>query len=131
MTRARIFRKALGGGMRQVGVLAAAGLIALEEGPTLLAEDHANARLLAEALARIEGVVIDLDAVETNIVVFNLTKGIRGADLVARLKARGVLANALGPDLVRLVTHRDVSRNECIHAAEILADEVHVAASRS
>jgi threonine aldolase len=131
MTRARIFRKALGGGMRQVGVLAAAGLIALEEGPTLLAEDHANARLLAEALARIEGVVIDLDAVETNIVVINLTKGIRGADLVARLKARGVLANALGPDLVRLVTHRDVSRNECIHAAEILADEVHVAASRS
>jgi threonine aldolase len=121
----------LGGGMRQVGVLAAAGLIALEEGPTLLAEDHANARLLAEALARIEGVVIDLDAVETNIVVFNLTKGIRGADLVARLKARGVLANALGPDLVRLVTHRDVSRNDCVEAAEILADEVHVAASRS
>ena len=61
MARARVFRKALGGGMRQAGVLAAAGLIALEEGPKRLAEDHANARLLAEALANTEGVSIDLD----------------------------------------------------------------------
>ncbi len=129
MMRARIFRKALGGGMRQVGVLAAAGLIALEEGPKHLAEDHANARLLAEALAHIGGVAIDLDSVETNIVVFRLTNGMRGADLVVRLKGRGVLANALGPDLVRLVTHRDVSRNECVDAAAILADEVHVGMS--
>ena len=75
MARARIYRKALGGGMRQAGVLAAAGLIALEEGPARLQDDHANARLLAEALAHTEGVAIDLDAVETNIVVFRLTAG--------------------------------------------------------
>ena len=65
----------LGGGMRQAGVLAAAGLIALEEGPKRLADDHANARLLAEALANTEGVSIDLPSVETNIVVFRLTAG--------------------------------------------------------
>lgn len=131
MKRARIFRKALGGGMRQAGVLAAAGLIALEEGPKHLAEDHANARLLAEALAHIEGVAIDLDSVETNIVVFRLTNGMRGADLVARLKARGALANALGPDLVRLVTHLDVSRDDCVKAAGILAEEIHAGVTTS
>lgn len=134
MKRARIFRKALGGGMRQVGVLAAAGLIALEEGPKGLANDHANARLLAEALAHVEGVTIDLESVETNIVVFRLTedprsqsrdRGHPATDLVARLKARGVLTNALGVDLVRLVTHRDVSRAECVEAAGILSEEIH------
>jgi threonine aldolase len=125
MKRARIFRKALGGGMRQAGVLAAAGLIALEQGPKGLAQDHANARLLAEALSGIEGVSIDLASVETNIVVFRLTNRLRGADLVARLKVRGVLANALGSNLVRLVTHRDVSREQCAVAAGILNEEIH------
>ena len=121
MARARIFRKALGGGMRQAGVLAAAGLIALEEGPKRLHEDHANARLLAEALANIEGVAIDLEAVETNIVDLQADGGEgSAAELVARLKARGVLASAFGPDAIRLVTHRDVSRNDCIDAAEAL-----------
>ncbi len=72
MARARVYRKAMGGGMRQAGVLAAAGLIALEDGPARLADDHANARLLAEALANTEGVAIDLDSVETNIVIFRL-----------------------------------------------------------
>jgi threonine aldolase len=124
MQRARIFRKALGGGMRQVGVLAAAGLIALEDGPKGLAGDHANARLLAEALAHVEGVLIDLDSVETNIVVFRLANGATGADLVARLKGRGVLTNALGADLARLVTHRDLSREQCIEAAQVLTEEI-------
>jgi len=124
IARARVFRKAMGGGMRQVGVLAAAGLIALEEGPKRLADDHANARLLAEALANTEGVSIDLPSVETNIVVFRLTAGRGAADLVARLKEHGVLAGAFGPDAIRLVTHRDVSRKDCIDAAEILAQEI-------
>jgi threonine aldolase len=124
MKRARIFRKALGGGMRQVGVLAAAGLIALEEGPKHLAGDHANARLLAEALAHVEGVTIDLNSVETNIVIFRLAHGISGPGLVARLKERGVLAIALAPDTVRLVTHRDVSRKDCLEAAGVLAEEI-------
>jgi threonine aldolase len=124
IARARVFRKALGGGMRQAGVLAAAGLIALEEGPGRLGEDHANARLLAEALKNTEGVAIDLETVETNIVIFRLTAGTGAAELVARLKARGVLAGAFGPDAIRLVTHRDVSRYQCIDAAEVLTEEI-------
>jgi threonine aldolase len=124
MARARIFRKALGGGMRQAGILAAAGLIALEDGPARLAEDHANARLLAEALANTEGVSIDLETVETNIVVFRLRGGLKAAELACRLKARGVLAGAFGPDAIRLVTHRDVSRADCANAAEALTQEI-------
>jgi threonine aldolase len=127
MARARIFRKAFGGGMRQAGILAAAGLIALEEGPKRLHEDHANARLLAEALARIDSVEIDLDAVETNIVIFRLTGGLKAADLSARLMARGVLANEVGPDAMRLVTHLDVDRAACVRAAEALREEIQAA----
>jgi threonine aldolase len=124
MERARIFRKALGGGMRQAGVLAAAGLIALEQGPARLHEDHANARLLAEALSNMEGVEIELDSVETNIVVFSLTGGRSAAELANRLKARGVLMSAVGKDTIRLVTHLDVDRAACVAAAEALGDEI-------
>jgi len=124
MDQARLYRKALGGGMRQVGVLAAAGLIALEQGPKRLHEDHANARLLAEILANIDSVAIDVDAVETNIVIFKLTGGISAADVVARLKARGILASAFTRDAIRLVTHLDVDRAACVTAAEALAEEI-------
>jgi threonine aldolase len=124
MERARLFRKALGGGMRQAGVLAAAGLMALEQGPQRLHEDHANARLLAEALSHSDGVSIDLDAVETNIVIFKLTGGRSAHELVARLKARGILMTGIAPDAVRLVTHLDVSRGDCVTAAEALAEEI-------
>jgi threonine aldolase len=127
MLRARIYRKALGGGMRQAGVLAAAGLIALETMPARLHEDHANARLLAEALSHMEGVSIDLDAVETNIVIFRVSEGLLPADLVARMKARGVLASAVGADAIRLVTHYDVSRTDCITASEVLTEEIEAA----
>jgi threonine aldolase len=123
MERARLYRKALGGGMRQAGVLAAAGLMALEEGPKRLHEDHANARLIAEALSHMDGVEIDLDAVETNIVIFKLTGGRSASGLTARLKARGILMTAIGPDAVRLVTHLDVSRGDCLTSAEALAEE--------
>jgi threonine aldolase len=129
IARARIFRKALGGGMRQAGILAAAGLIALEKGPTHLHEDHANARLLAEALFHMEGVFIDLDSVVTNIVIFRLTGQLSAPALVARLKARGILASALGPDTVRLVTHLDVDRAACVTAAEALTEETDASAS--
>jgi threonine aldolase len=124
MEQARVYRKALGGGMRQAGVLAAAGLIALEKMPARLHEDHANAKLLAETLANIEGVEIDPDNVETNIVIFRLTGSQSAADLVARLKARGVLASAIGPNAVRLVTHHDVRRGDCIVAAQALTEEI-------
>jgi threonine aldolase len=122
--RARRYRKALGGGMRQAGVLAAAGLIALEQGPKRLHQDHANARLLAEALANTPGVNISLKSVETNIVIFRLAAGCGAPELAARLKERGVLISAFGPDAIRLVTHLDVSRVQCIDAASALADEI-------
>ena len=124
MERARIYRKALGGGMRQAGVLAAAGLMALEAGPKRLHEDHSNARLLAEALTNIEGVEIDLDSVETNIVIFRLTGNLPAADLTARLKQRGVLASAFGRNAIRMVTHLDVSRGHCLDAADALVEEI-------
>jgi threonine aldolase len=127
MDEARLLRKALGGGMRQAGVLAAAGLMALEQGPKRLHEDHANARLLAEALSNIDGVDIDLDAVETNIVIFKLKGGGSVADLVARMKARGIVISTVGRDVIRLVTHLDVSRGDCITAAEALTEEIEAA----
>ena len=129
MERARIYRKAMGGGMRQAGVLAAAGLIALEQMPARLHEDQANARLLAETLSHIEGVAIDLSAVETNIVIFRVTGRMQAAELVARLKARGILTSAVGPDSIRLVTHYDVDRAACVAAAEALTAELEVAAT--
>lgn len=129
IARGRIYRKALGGGMRQAGVLAAAGLIALEEMPARLHEDHANAKLLAESLAQIEGVSIDSATVETNIVVFQLTGSLGAGELVARLKARGILANAVGPVTIRLVTHNDVSREDCLVAVESLAEEIEATAA--
>ncbi len=124
MERARVYRKALGGGMRQVGILAAAGLIALEQMPKRLHEDHANAKLLAEALSHIEGASIDPETVETNIVIFRLTGGITSGELVARLKARGILAGTVGPDSVRLVTHNDVGRGACLAAIDALTEEI-------
>jgi threonine aldolase len=118
--RARSFRKALGGGMRQAGVLAAAGLIALEEGPALLAEDHRNARVLADAVAAEPKLAIDLEAVQTNIVIFTVKNGGDAPALTAALKAKGVLSSAIGPHAVRFVTHRDVDRAACERAAAIL-----------
>ena len=118
--RARIYRKALGGGMRQAGILAAAGLIALEEGPLRLHEDHANARLLADAIATCEGADIDLPSVQTNIVFFTLKDAGDAPNLVAALKSEGVLCSAIGPHAVRLVTHSDVSREQCERCAAVL-----------
>ena len=122
MAEARSVRKALGGGMRQAGILAAAGLIALEEGPKRLGEDHANARLLAEAVAASEGAEIDLAGVQTNIVIFTLREEGDAAGLVHALRERGVLASAVGPHAVRLVTHCDVSREDCAKVAGVLAE---------
>jgi threonine aldolase len=126
--KARVFRKALGGGMRQAGVLAAAGLIALDTGPKRLHEDHANARLLAEALAEVPGVEIDLGAVQTNIVIFRLAGG-DAAGFVAEMKRKGVISSAIGPDAVRFVTHCDVSREHCEKAAELAVELLGAAVS--
>jgi threonine aldolase len=122
MARAREIRKALGGGMRQAGVLAAAGLIALEEMPARLVDDHAHARLLADEIGRHEVAEIDLTTVQTNIVVFTLRRGGDAEAFCAALKGRGVLAGALGPRVVRLVTHYDVGREDCERAADVVGE---------
>lgn len=111
---ARRARKLLGGGMRQAGVLAAAGLVALDALVPRLAEDHVNARLLADALGRGQGVRVA--PVETNIVVATL-EGRTAPDVVAVLRREGVLASAMDAGTLRLVTHRDVSREDCERAA--------------
>ena len=122
MDRARIYRKALGGGMRQAGILAAAGLIALEQGPQKLAQDHANAKFLAEGLAQIPGIKIDPAKVQTNILICDTSgSGITGADLSRKLAERNVLASAYGPYIIRFVTHLDVNREQCAQALEIVA----------
>ena len=109
--RARSIRKMLGGGMRQVGILAAAGLIALEKGPARLHVDHENARFLAEALAGIPGIRVDPEGVQTNIVIGDIShNGLPVAEFLGRLAEAGVLAVAVGRDKVRMVTHLDVDR---------------------
>jgi len=119
------YRRMLGGALRQSGVLAAAGLYALDHHVDRLAEDHANARVIGEALAACDGVALDLDALETNIIVFGLGDGAPdAATVVARAKERGVLVMAFGPRTVRAVTHLDVSRSDCEQAAEALAAAV-------
>ena len=123
--KGRLLRKRLGGGMRQAGVLAAAGLIALEETPARLGEDHANARFFAEGVARIPGVEMDPRKVATNIVVFDIgATGLTSGELSRRLKQRGVLINGIGQSHMRAVTHYDVTRAECAQAVETLAEAV-------
>jgi threonine aldolase len=123
MRRGRLYRKRLGGGMRQAGVLAAAGLIALEEHPRKLAADHANARYLAEALSRIPGISVDPAKVQTNIVIYDVSGcGIPASEFSARLKAKGVLMNAVGETQLRLVTHYDVNREGGEIAIQAIAE---------
>ncbi len=111
--KAHVHRKMLGGGMRQAGVLAAAGLIALEETPKILHHDHENAKYLAERLAKIPGISIDPVKVVTSILIFDVQQtGKTGAQISEALKQRGVLANATDKFLVRMVTHYDVNRAE-------------------
>jgi threonine aldolase len=111
--KARRVRKLLGGGMRQAGVLAAAGLVALDTLVPRLADDHANARLLGDALGRAKGVRVA--PVETNIVV-GVLEGRTAPDVVAALRQEGVLATAMDARTLRLVTHRDVGREDCERA---------------
>src|SRR5215475_3033544 len=116
---ARRYRKALGGGMRQAGILAAAGLIALEKMPARLKDDHDNARVLAEGLAAVPGIKLDPRRVATNILIFNISgTGMTSAELSRRLAECNVLANGVGPDAMRIVTHMDVDRAACATALE-------------
>jgi len=116
-------RKRLGGGMRQAGVLAAAGLYALEHNRARLADDHANARALGTALADIEGLTVDVSQIHTNIVIAEVDSA-RGAaqKLVERAATRGVLFATIGAQRVRFVTHLDVDSGACERAAAIIAE---------
>jgi threonine aldolase len=117
---ARVWRKRLGGGMRQVGILAAAGLIALEESPKRLHVDHENARLLADGVANLRGVSIDAERVQTNIVIFDVSQtGKTSLDIVAELKEQEILAIPFG-NSIRMVTHYDVSREDIEKTLQIL-----------
>ena len=123
--RGRTYRKMFGGGMRQAGILAAAGLIALEKSPARLHLDHANARRLAEGIARMPGLSIDPAKVRTNIVIFDCAKtGKTAVELVEELYARGVWAQDIVGYSVRFVTHCDVDRAGIEKALTVLEDVV-------
>jgi threonine aldolase len=121
--RARKVRKILGGGMRQAGVIAAPGIIALEKMVDRLEDDHRNARRLAEGLAGIEGINVDLKTVQTNIIMFDVNGlGVGAGNFVNRLKERGVLALNLGKTSVRMVTHRGIEREDIEKTLSIVED---------
>jgi threonine aldolase len=132
IAEARIGRKLLGGGMRQAGVLAAAGLVALQETPKILHVDHENARRLAEGVAQIKGVSLDPENVMTNIVIFDVKAlGLTAEQVCAALETRGLLCQTGAEKYdVRMVTHYDVDRAGIDRALAVTADVLGVNAQR-
>ena len=128
IVRAKRARKMLGGGMRQVGVVAAAGIVALERMVDRLAEDHVNARRLAEGVAKMPGIRVDLGSVQTNIVIFHVDRGSAAVsaratqELVAGCAARKVKVHAIGPASIRCVTHKDVDADDVSRAVEAMRE---------
>jgi threonine aldolase len=119
--QARVYRKALGGGMRQAGILAAAGLIALERSPARLQEDHENAKFLAEGLAEIRGIQIAPAKVKTNILVFDISgTGMSSDEMTRKLAAKNIFASGISAQAIRLVTHVDVDRAACARALDVV-----------
>jgi len=117
--KGRLYRKRLGGGMRQAGILAAAGLIALEKMPARLSEDHANARWMAETLAAMPGIVVDPAKIATNILIFDVAgTGLDAGEFAKRMEAMEVRMIAFGPRFIRIVTHYDAPKNSCEIAVE-------------
>jgi threonine aldolase len=124
VTRARRMRKLLGGGMRQAGILAAAGLLSLEKMVDRLADDHRNARRLAEALAGLPGIRIDLNRVQTNIVIFHVDRPGGAAALAEGGRARKVKMGAFSPTGIRCVTHKDVDSEDIDRAIDAVREIV-------
>jgi threonine aldolase len=123
MAQARLYRKRLGGGMRQAGILAAAGLLALAESPKRLAEDHQNARYLAEQLSKIPGISLNPTRVQTNIVIFDISAlGLTTAEFSGALRSRGIRANGINATHMRMLTHLDVSRADCERASAVVSE---------
>jgi threonine aldolase len=116
----------VGGGMRQAGIIAAAGVVALERMVDRLAEDHVNARRLAEGVAKLSGLSVDLSSVQTNIVILRVDRGAGSAqataDLVAGCAARKVKVHAMGPTSIRCVTHKDVDAEDITRALDALRE---------
>jgi len=123
IAEARRIRKTFGGGMRQVGIVAAAGLVALDEVLPLLGEDNRRARTLADRIAEIPGIDLDPETVETNIICFSFTGDARltAAELAGALKTEGVLVHALGRDFVRMVTHYHITDDDVVSAGDAVA----------
>jgi len=120
ISKARRVRKVLGGGMRQAGILAAAGIVSLTEMVDRLEDDHVNARKLAEGLADVKGLSIDPDDVKTNIVYFQVTrKGITAQTLAERLSDLGIRVLPTGPDRLRAVTHYHVTSDDIDFALDV------------
>ena len=119
----RRYRKMYGGGMRQAGILAAAGVYALDNHRERLVEDHRNARLIAERLASAPGMRVDPSRVDTNIVIVDL-EGVTAPAVLARARAGGLLVGAVHASRLRLVTHLDVDRAACARGADLLAAAV-------
>jgi threonine aldolase len=116
-------RRRFGGAMRQSGILAAAGLYALDHNLARLADDHAHARIIAEHIAQLPGICLDLSTVQSNIVIWEMAPDAPdAATIVAAAKTEGVLISALGARLVRAVTHMDVSHDQCRRAGEVIAE---------
>lgn len=123
IARANRQRRMFGGAMRQAGILAAAGLYALDHNLDRLPEDHANARFVAERIAGLHGVELDLATVQTNIIVFRLVAPApEAAEFVAAARQRGVLLSGFGPRTVRAVTHLDLTTEQCTRAAQVVAE---------
>ena len=116
--RARRFRKMVGGGMRQAGIIAAGALFALERHRTRLTQDHINAKTLATGIASLPSIELNPDTVETNIVIFQITT-MSAAALAGKLFKAGVHVLATGPDTIRAVTHLDVTSEQIAEAVEI------------
>jgi threonine aldolase len=110
----------LGGGMRQAGIIAAAGIIAIEKMVDRLKDDHANAKMLAKGLAKIEGISLDPTQVQTNIVAYDVTElGTNAADWVAKMNDFGVKAGAVESGRVRMVTHRGIEREDIEYTVSV------------
>jgi threonine aldolase len=125
MRRAKRIRRMFGGAMRQSGILAAAVIYALDNHMSRLGEDHANAKLIADRIAGLKGVELELANIQSNIVIFTLGEGMPDANrLAAKAKSAGVLVSVFGARKVRAVTHLNVSREECVKAADILAKAI-------
>ena len=123
--KARKFRKVLGGGMRQAGVIAAPGIVALEKMVDRLEEDHRNARFLAEGIAKVDGLKVDLERVQTNMVLFDMEGlGVADARFVSALKDEGVLAASTAKNRIRLVTHRGIEREHVEKALSAIENVV-------